>query len=49
MLDFDFDKMLFTIGPEDHSADRIKTILNEHPEVQFVSLVGIDIGGHGTD
>ena len=41
--------MLFTIGPEDHSADRIKTILNEHPEVQFVSLVGIDIGGHGTD
>lgn len=49
MLDFDFDKMLFTVGPEDHSADRIKTILNEHPEVQFVSLVGIDIGGHGTD
>ena len=49
MLDFDFDKMLFTIGPENHSADRIKTILNEHPEVQFVSLVGIDIGGHGTD
>lgn len=49
MLDFDFDKMLFTIGPEDHSADRLKTILNEHPEVQFVSLVGIDIGGHGTD
>ena len=49
MLDFNFDKMLFTIGPEDHSADRIKTILNEHPDVQFVSLVGIDIGGHGTD
>ena len=49
MLDFNFDKMLFTVGPEDHSADRIKTILNEHPEVQFVSLVGIDIGGHGTD
>ena len=49
MLDFNFDKMLFTIGPEDHSSDRIKTILNEHPEVQFVSLVGIDIGGHGTD
>lgn len=49
MLDFNFDKMLFTIGLEDHSADRIKTILNEHPEVQFVSLVGIDIGGHGTD
>ncbi len=49
MLDFNFDKMLFNIEPEDHSADRIKTILNEHPEVQFVSLVGIDIGGHGTD
>lgn len=49
MLDFNFDRMLFNIEPEDHSAERIKTILNEHPEVQFVSLVGIDIGGRGTD
>ena len=42
-------KCFLLSGTEDHSADRIKTILNEHPEVQFVSLVGIDIGGHGTD
>ena len=43
MLDFNFDRMLFNIEPEDHSAERIKTILNEHPEVQFVSLAPISM------
>ncbi len=49
MLDYDLDKMLFTIPAEKHSADQITEILRRHPEVQFVSLVGIDIGGHDTD
>lgn len=49
MLDYDLDKMLFTIPAENHSAQEITKILKEHPEVQFVSLVGIDIGGHDTD
>lgn len=49
MLDYDLDKMLFTIPAEQHSAEQITEILRRHPEVQFVSLVGIDIGGHDTD
>lgn len=49
MLEYDIDKMLFTIPPEKHSAEEITKILNEHPEVHFVSLVGIDIGGQDTD
>ncbi|MCQ4635599.1 glutamine synthetase [Anaerovorax odorimutans] len=49
MLDFDLDKMLFTIPAENHSAEEITSLLRAHPEVRFVSLVGLDIGGHDTD
>ncbi len=49
MLDYDINKMLFRISSEEHSAEVIKNILESHPEVKFVSLVGIDIGGHDTD
>ncbi len=44
-----YEKMLFTIPPEDHNPDRIRTILAKHPEIMFVSLVGLDIGGQNTD
>lgn len=43
------DKMLFTIPAENHTAREIEELLRKHPEVKFVSLVGIDIGGHDTD
>lgn len=49
MLDFDLDKMLFTIPAENHSKKEIVDALRAHPEVRFVSLVGLDIGGHDTD
>lgn len=49
MLGFDVDKMLFMIPKGEHSKENIIKVLNAHPEVQFVSLVGIDIGGHDTD
>ena len=49
MLDFEFEKMLFTITAEDHEAKKIAETLKSHPEVKFVSFVGIDIGGHDTD
>lgn len=49
MLDFNLKEMLFTIRPEQHSIEDLREILSKHPEVQFVSLVGIDIGGHDTD
>lgn len=41
--------MLFTIPPDQHEPEQLKIILQAHPEVKFVSLVGIDIGGHDTD
>ena len=49
MFDFDLDKMLFSIPKGQHSTEEVTKTLEEHPEVQFVSLVGIDIGGHDTD
>ena len=49
MIDYDLDKMLFTIPAESHSEDEIKRSLKDHREIKFVSFVGIDIGGHDTD
>ena len=49
MLNFDIEKMLFVIPKEKHSREEIKRILKRHPEVQYISFVGIDIGGHDTD
>ncbi len=49
MLDFDLEKMLFTIPPESHEKSDLKKILEEHPEVQFVSFAGLDMVGNDTD
>lgn len=49
MLSFDLNKMLYTIPAESHDPKELKIILEAHPEVKFVSLVGIDVGGHDTD
>ena len=49
MLKYDLDKMLYVIPADRHSPEEVSKILKEHPEVKFVSLVGIDIGGHDTD
>ena len=49
MLSYDLNKMLYIIPADKHSPVEISSILNAHPEVKFVSLVGIDIGGHDTD
>lgn len=49
MLEYDFEKMLFTIPTNFHSKEDIVNILKEHLEVRFISLVGLDIGGHDTD
>ncbi len=45
----ELNKMLFTIPPEEHTVEKITEILGKHPEVKFVSLVGVDLGGHDTD
>ncbi|MCQ2551603.1 MAG: glutamine synthetase [Clostridia bacterium] len=49
MIEYNLDKMLFNIPKGNHSKEEILSILKLHKEVQFVSFVGIDIGGHDTD
>lgn len=49
MLSYDLNKMLYTLPADKHSPEDIRKTLEEHPEVKFVSLVGIDVGGHDTD
>ncbi len=44
-----YDKMLFNIKPEQHDAGSLEKILSEHPEICFVSLAGLDLGGQNTD
>ncbi|MCT4619473.1 MAG: glutamine synthetase [Marinisporobacter sp.] len=43
------EKLLYFIPSEQHEAKEVVAILKEHPEVKFVSLVGIDLGGNDTD
>ncbi|NLJ58734.1 MAG: glutamine synthetase [Tissierellia bacterium] len=42
-------KMIYTIKAEHHNIEDLTKILQEHPEIRFVSLMGVDIGGNGTD
>lgn len=41
--------LIFTIPKNEHSEEAIKSLLTAHPEIQFVSLVGIDLSGNDTD
>ena len=43
------DRMLFHIPADKHTVEEIEELLYQHREVKFVSLVGLDIGGHDTD
>ncbi|MDR1028157.1 MAG: glutamine synthetase, partial [Clostridiales Family XIII bacterium] len=43
------DRLLYVIPRDRHAPKDIFDQLNNHPEVKFVSLVGLDIGGHDTD
>ncbi len=40
---------LFFIEKKDQTVEKLTKILKDHPEIKFVSLMGIDIGGNGTD
>ena len=42
-------KMMYTIKQEYHDVENLTKILGSHDEIQFVSLMGVDIGGNGTD
>ncbi|WMJ77248.1 MULTISPECIES: glutamine synthetase [unclassified Sedimentibacter] len=41
--------MIYIIKPENHEIPELTKVLEEHPEIQFVSFMGVDIGGNGTD
>ncbi len=49
MINFDLNKMLYTLTPDCHDADTIRSKLTSHPEVRFVSLTGVDMAAHNTD
>lgn len=49
MTDFDLDKMLYTIPAGLHGREEVLGALKQHPEVKFVSLTSIDLGGHAID
>ncbi len=44
-----YEKMIFAIPPAKHNADDMRQILSAHPEIRFVSMVGLDIYGRDTD
>lgn len=41
--------LIYTIPVEKHDKDSLIAILSEHPEIKFVSFVGIDFAGNDTD
>ena len=41
--------MLYIIEQEDKSPSRLAAILKKHPEIQFLSLLGVDFGNNHTD
>lgn len=43
------DNLLYIITKECHNAENLKEILSNHPEIKFISLVGIDLSGNDTD
>ena len=49
MIDFDLNKMLFTLTPDEHDEETVRSRLMAHPEVKFVSFTGVDMGNHSTD
>ncbi len=49
MINFDLNRMLFTLAPDEHDAETIRARLLAHPELKFVSFTGVDMGSHNTD
>ena len=43
------NKMLYKIKEEKHNEKDLKKIISEYPEIKFVSLMGIDLYGNGTE
>ncbi len=46
---FSNENLLYLIPPELRTAKGLKQVLIENPQIKFVSLVGVDLGGNDTD
>jgi len=44
-----YSSLLYCIPRDQHDEESIKDALLSHPEVEFVSLAGVDLGGQETD
>lgn len=42
-------ELLYTIEKDEHTKEDIKRIFEENPNIKFVSLMGVDLGGNATD
>ena len=49
MIDFDLNRMLYTLTPDEHDEEAVRSRLLAHPEVKFVSFTAVDMGNHNTD
>jgi glutamine synthetase len=41
--------LVYVVPKKDHSEAALTKLLTEHPEIKFVSLVGVDLSGNSTD
>lgn len=41
--------LLYVIKPEDQNEEALSRLLGQHPEIKFVSLMGVDFAGNDTD
>lgn len=44
-----YKDLIYIVPKVEHSEENLKTLLANHPEIKFVSLVGIDLAGNDTD
>ncbi len=43
------EDLIYTINPKEYNRSQLIDLLKIHPEIKFVSLVGIDLAGNDTD
>ncbi|WP_432401285.1 glutamine synthetase [Wukongibacter sp. M2B1] len=43
------NNLIYFIPPEKHDSESLKSLLNDHQEIKFVSLVAVDLGNNNTD
>jgi len=44
-----YKDLIYVLPKKSHSEDYLRKCLLEHPEIRFVSLVGVDLSGNNTD